>query len=77
MPASAYSTLTQRFISIMSSLPFPQYLLTPPWMFLLALLTAMIPRAVRGEGWYKERFGAEWDKSGRKGGRWSCLPGLL
>lgn len=54
----------------------PSQLLTPPWAFLLAEVTSMLPRAIRGVQWYREKFGREWDDSGRKGGRWIVLPGL-
>jgi hypothetical protein len=52
-------------------------LLSPPWMFLVALLAAMIPRAINGQRWYEQTFGARWRDSGRRGGRWVCLPGVL
>lgn len=66
-------------IEQIARLPFPTSttMLTPPWMFLLALLAAMIPRAINGHRWYEETFGRRWRDSGRKGGRWVCLPGLL
>jgi hypothetical protein len=52
-------------------------LLSPPWMFLVALLAAMIPRAINGQRWYEQTFGERWRESGREGGRWVCLPGLV
>ncbi len=54
----------------------PDRLLSPPWAFLLAEVTSMLPRAIRGVQWYRQKFGKEWDDSGRKGGRWIALPGL-
>jgi hypothetical protein len=75
--ASFLTQLRDGFIRLMANLPFPSRLLTPPYMFLLAELSAMYPRAIRGVGWYKERFGAAWDNSGRRGGRWVAIPGVL
>ncbi|KAI5452608.1 hypothetical protein NCC49_000768 [Naganishia albida] len=75
--ASILSQLRDGFIRLMANLPFPSRLLTPPYMFLLAELSAMYPRAIRGVGWYKERFGTAWDNSGRRGGRWVAIPGIL
>jgi hypothetical protein len=76
-------------VRVLGRLPFPSFttnkglrgqealLLSPPWTFLVALLAAMIPRAINGQRWYEQTFGARWRDSGRKGGRWVCLPGLL
>ncbi len=58
--------------------PFlPSHLLTPPWAFLLAEITSMLPRAWRGVQWYQRKFGREWDQSGRPGGRWVVIPGVI
>ncbi|KZT53064.1 hypothetical protein CALCODRAFT_63345 [Calocera cornea HHB12733] len=35
---------------------FPPKYLTPPWVFLLSELCVMLPRAVSGHGWYKQKF---------------------
>lgn len=75
--ASPLASLQNAVIRLMSSLPFPSRLLTPPYMFLVAELSAMLPRAIRAVGWYEERFGAEWRNSGRPGGRWVAIPGVL
>jgi 3-oxo-5-alpha-steroid 4-dehydrogenase 1 len=75
-----YPSFARPIISRLLSLPIPfpgNTLLTPPWMFLIAEITAMVPRAINGERWYAEKFGVEWKETGRKGGRWICLPGLL
>ncbi|GHJ89849.1 hypothetical protein NliqN6_6251 [Naganishia liquefaciens] len=76
-PTSTIGALRNRFIRAMSSLPFPTRLLTPPYMFLIAELSAMLPRAIRAVGWYDERFGAAWRNSGRPDGRWVAIPGIL
>jgi 3-oxo-5-alpha-steroid 4-dehydrogenase 1 len=55
----------------------PDRLLTPPWAFLLAEVTSMLPRAIRGVQWYRRKFGREWDESGRRGGRWVVIPGIM
>lgn len=34
----------------------PPRLLAPPWAFVLAEITSMLPRAVRGHAWYKDTF---------------------
>ena len=36
---------------------WPTQLLSPPWMFLAFLVSAMLPRAIRGHRWYKRTFG--------------------
>ncbi|KAJ2925943.1 hypothetical protein H1R20_g11154, partial [Candolleomyces eurysporus] len=39
--------------------------LPPPWVFVLAEIALMLPRAYKGHLWYKERFGERYPK-GRK-----------
>lgn len=39
--------------------------LSPPWIFLLAEILLMLPRAYRGHQWYKARFGSSYPR-GRK-----------
>ncbi|EJT96743.1 hypothetical protein DACRYDRAFT_72945 [Dacryopinax primogenitus] len=36
--------------------PFPPSYVTPPWVFLLSEVCVMLPRAVSGHGWYKQKF---------------------
>lgn len=74
---SPLASFRNSIIRLMSALPFPSRLLTPPYMFLVAELTAMLPRAIRAVGWYDERFGAAWRNSGRPNGRWVAIPGVL
>lgn len=74
---SYLSALKETIINLTNALPFPSRLLSPPYMFLLAELSAMLPRAIRAVGWYEERFGAAWRDSGRPGGRWVAIPGVL
>lgn len=51
-------------VRILSYLPFwPSRLLSPAAMFLLAELTAMTPRAVRAQRWYKKTFGDLYPKN--------------
>ncbi|ORY32798.1 hypothetical protein BCR39DRAFT_464136, partial [Naematelia encephala] len=38
----------------------PHTLLHPAWMFLLAEITSMLPRAIRGHGWYRDTFGSRY-----------------
>jgi len=45
---------------------------TPPWMFLVAEVGVMLPRAVRGHAWYRERFGGRYPIE-----RKAVIPGLL
>ncbi|TFY76518.1 hypothetical protein EWM64_g7494 [Hericium alpestre] len=45
---------------------------SPPWAFLMAEVLTMVPRAVRGHRWYKQRFGEAYPK-----GRWAVIPGLI
>ena len=78
LTSPSYPSILNTLLSTLSALPYPfNTMLTPPWMFLLAELTAMIPRALNTQRWYEVKFGNEWERSGRKGGRWVCLPGLL
>ncbi|KZO90348.1 hypothetical protein CALVIDRAFT_506952 [Calocera viscosa TUFC12733] len=35
---------------------FPPAYLTPPWVFLLSEVCVMLPRAVSGHGWYRQKF---------------------
>lgn len=35
---------------------WPQHLLSPAWAFVLAEVTSMLPRALRGHAWYKRTF---------------------
>ncbi|KAF9516654.1 hypothetical protein BS47DRAFT_1371637 [Hydnum rufescens UP504] len=47
-------------------------LYTPPWMFLAAELAVMLPRAIRGHAWYRERFGERYPSK-----RKAIFPALL
>ncbi|WVR06941.1 hypothetical protein IAU60_003977 [Kwoniella sp. DSM 27419] len=51
---------------------WPASLLSPPWMFVLAEITSMLPRAIRGHRWYAEKFGDKYPKD-----RKAVIPGLL
>jgi hypothetical protein len=44
----------------------------PAGLFLLNEVVSMLPRAVRGRRWYKEKFGEE-----KIRGRWAVLPGVV
>ena len=46
--------------------------LTPPWIFLLNEMLTMLPRAIKGHAWYKERFGDSYPKD-----RKAIIPFLL
>lgn len=48
---------------------FPAYLLAAPWAFVLAEVTSMLPRAVRGHAWYRATF-AEYPKNRRAAVPW-------
>ncbi|KAJ3544548.1 hypothetical protein NMY22_g2753 [Coprinellus aureogranulatus] len=37
--------------------------LTPPWIFFLNEIFTMLPRAIKGHAWYKERFGDRYPKN--------------
>ncbi len=45
---------------------------TPPWMFVVAEIAVMLPRAVRGHQWYLTRFGEQYPP-----GRKAVIPFLL
>lgn len=36
--------------------------LSPPWIFVLAEIIAMFPRAYKGHKWYKQKFGDRYPK---------------
>lgn len=59
-------------LSIISNFYWPSRLLAPSWAFVLAEVTSMLPRAVRGHAWYKEKFGNKYPKS-----RKAVIPGIL
>jgi len=44
----------------------------PAMMFVVNEVAAMLPRAVRGKGWYEEKFGKE-----KIRGRWAVIPGVI
>lgn len=44
----------------------------PAGLFLVNEVVSMLPRAVKGKRWYKEKFGEE-----KIGGRWAVLPGVV
>ena len=44
----------------------------PPWIFLFAEITAMVPRAVRGHRWYHDRFKGSYPRERR-----AVIPWLL
>jgi 3-oxo-5-alpha-steroid 4-dehydrogenase 1 len=46
--------------------------LTPPWLFLINEVAAMVPRGFKSHQWYKQKFGNEFPKD-----RKAFLPGLL
>lgn len=37
--------------------------LSPPWIFLFSEIVLMLPRAIRGHGWYHEKFGDAYPKN--------------
>ena len=49
-----------------NAIVFPAYafapMLPPPWVFVLAEIALMLPRAYKGHLWYKERFGVAYPK---------------
>ncbi|WWD17186.1 hypothetical protein CI109_101624 [Kwoniella shandongensis] len=51
---------------------WPSTLLSPPWMFVLAEITSMLPRAISGHAWYKDKFGAKYPQD-----RKAVVPGLI
>lgn len=59
-------------LSIISNFYWPSWLLAPSWAFVLAEVTSMLPRAMRGHAWYKEKFGNKYPKS-----RKAAIPGIL
>ncbi|WVF71272.1 hypothetical protein IAT40_006075 [Kwoniella sp. CBS 6097] len=66
------SNLLLSIASYIGQVWWPTYLLAPGWMFLLAEVTSMLPRALRGHGWYKEKFGDQYPSE-----RKAVIPGLL
>lgn len=52
MAASPWPVLTTR--------QFPGHLLAAPWAFVLAEVTSMLPRALRGHRWYHDKFGSDY-----------------
>ncbi|CAO1629589.1 unnamed protein product [Sympodiomycopsis kandeliae] len=55
------------------------FLLSPPFLFLLAEFSAMFPRALKGHEWYHDKFGVQGDGKGGTypKGRKAIFPGLL
>lgn len=52
--------------------PFwPSKMLAAPWAFVLAEVTSMLPRAVRGHKWYQRTFGKDYPD------RKAVIPGLI
>ncbi|WVQ80793.1 hypothetical protein IAT38_002898 [Cryptococcus sp. DSM 104549] len=60
------------FAGLIAKVWWPPAVLSPPWMFVLAEVTSMLPRAIRGHKWYIEKFGDKYPK-----GRKAVIPGLL
>ncbi|RDB14583.1 Uncharacterized protein C9.08c [Hypsizygus marmoreus] len=62
--------------SLMSLLSNPAYLfapnLAPPYIFLLSEVLLMLPRAIRGHQWYRQKFGEQYPKD-----RKAVVPFLL
>ncbi|KAK6909959.1 hypothetical protein I203_103985 [Kwoniella mangroviensis CBS 8507] len=58
-------------VKLIAKIWWPPYLLHPTWMFVLAEITSMLPRALRGHGWYKEKF----DQYPKE--RKAVIPGIL
>ncbi|KAK8864507.1 hypothetical protein IAR55_001757 [Kwoniella newhampshirensis] len=58
--------------SIIAGVWWPSALLAPPWMFVLAEITSMLPRAMSGHKWYQEKFGDKYPSS-----RTAVIPGIL
>ncbi|GFZ43825.1 hypothetical protein JCM24511_01545, partial [Saitozyma sp. JCM 24511] len=51
---------------------WPTKLLSPGWMFVLAEISAMTPRAIRGHRWYRDTFGERFPRE-----RKVVIPGLF
>nr|XP_019011057.1 3-oxo-5-alpha-steroid 4-dehydrogenase 1 [Kwoniella pini CBS 10737]OCF49838.1 3-oxo-5-alpha-steroid 4-dehydrogenase 1 [Kwoniella pini CBS 10737] len=58
-------------VKVIAKTWWPSYLLHPAWMFVLAEIASMLPRALRGHRWYKEKF-SNYPKE-----RKAVIPGLL
>jgi len=70
--AFAYAASPSFLIPVPSSFSYlPSKLLSPGWMFVLAEITSMLPRAIKGHEWYKEKFGDKYPE------RKVVIPGLL
>jgi 3-oxo-5-alpha-steroid 4-dehydrogenase 1 len=41
----------------------PSRLLHPAWMFVLFEISAMLPRAISGQAWYRNTFGDRYPKT--------------
>lgn len=65
------SSITVKYLDPRGS-PDHQFTPSPPWLFLLAELSVLIPRAIRNHQWYHQRFGDLIPKH-----RSALLPGLL
>ncbi|WVQ99596.1 hypothetical protein IAU59_006732 [Kwoniella sp. CBS 9459] len=66
------SNVLLSLVGYMEKIWWPSYLLAPGWMFVLAEITSMSPRAIRGHAWYREKFGDRYPKE-----RKAVIPGLL
>ncbi|WWC89212.1 uncharacterized protein L201_004130 [Kwoniella dendrophila CBS 6074] len=63
--------IRSNIVQTISKIWWPSYLLHPTWMFVLAEITSMLPRALKGHLWYKEKFD-NYPKD-----RKAVIPGLL
>jgi 3-oxo-5-alpha-steroid 4-dehydrogenase 1 len=57
VPPLASLQLSGWLASVSSLVPaWPRVLLAAPWAFVLAEVTSMLPRALRGHAWYQRTF---------------------
>ncbi|WVQ72383.1 hypothetical protein IAR50_001935 [Cryptococcus sp. DSM 104548] len=60
------------FVHAISRYYWPANLLAPGWTFVMAEVTSMLPRAIRGHAWYQEKFGDKYPNN-----RKAVIPGIL
>ena len=62
IPTPPFSTLSSAFQSFITPRWYPAYVLHPSWMFIVFLIAAMSPRAIRAHSWYIRTFGDRYPK---------------